>query len=283
MTLSYGIFLPPFAEFAEPGRLVALAQEAEAAGWDGVFLWDHVLEGSGLAVADPFVVASAMAQATTRVRLGMLVTPLARRRPWVFARQTATLDQLSAGRLVVGVGLGHDNRGELSSFSGEVLDPRERAGVLDESLRVLELFWTGEPVDFDGDYLRVHSAAFLPAPVQRPLPIWVACRLPNRRPLSRAARYQGCFPIFDTGEAIPPPPESAQVAELRSELLERGARSDIDLICRGDSTLLADGGAPGRLRELERAGMTWWLESFAPGHPPEDVMRVARLGPPKDR
>ena len=106
VALSYGIFLPPFAEFAEPKALVALAQSAEVAGWDGFFLWDHVLEGSGLAVADSFVMTAAIAQATDRVRLGMLVTPLARRRPWVIARQTATLDVLSEGRLVVGVGLG---------------------------------------------------------------------------------------------------------------------------------------------------------------------------------
>ena len=221
MTLSHGIFLAPFAEYSEPRRLVALARSAEDAGWDGVFLWDHVLSGSGIAVADSFVMASAIAQATERVRLGMLVTPLARRRPWVFARQSATLDQLSQGRLVVGVGLGHDSRKELSSFSGEVLDPLERARVLDESLEVIVRFWSGEPVEFVGDELEVHSAPFLPRPVQDPLPIWVACRAPHRRPFSRAARYQGCFPIFDAGgDAIPGLPEPAQVS-----MVERGAES----------------------------------------------------------
>ena len=101
--LSYGVFLPPFDEFAEPKRLVALAQSAERAGWDGLYLWDHMLTIPGMAVADPFVMAAAIAQATERIRLGMMVTPLPRRRPWVFARQTATLDQLSEGRLDVGV------------------------------------------------------------------------------------------------------------------------------------------------------------------------------------
>ena len=132
--LSYGVFLPPFDEFAEPRRLVALAQSAERAGWDGFFLWDHMLTIPGMAVGDSFVMTAAIAQATDRVRLGMLVTPLARRRPWVLARQAATLDQLSGGRLVLGVGLGHDGWKEFSSFSGEIVDPVERASVLDDSL-----------------------------------------------------------------------------------------------------------------------------------------------------
>lgn len=282
MALSYGIFLAPFAEYADPKRLVALAVMAEEAGWDGVFLWDHVLEGTGLSVADSFVMTSAIAQATERVRLGMLVTPLARRRPWVFARQSASLDQLSGGRLVVGVGLGHDSRGELSSFSGEVLDARQRAEVLDESLEVLVRFWSGEPVEFEGRHIQVHSASFLPRPVQRPVPIWVACRAPYRRPLVRAARYQGCFPIFDMGErTIPAPPEAAQVASIRAELLEKGAPHGIDVICRGDLGLLPASERAGRLRELEDAGMTWWLESFAPGDAPSEVETVVAGGPPR--
>ena len=280
VTLSYGIFLPPFAEYAEPQRLVALAVSAEKAGWDGVFLWDHVLAGSNLAVGDSFVMASAIAQATERVRLGMLVTPLARRRPWVFARQTATLDQLSGGRLIVGVGLGHDSRGELSSFTGEVLDPVERAQVLDESLRVLVKFWSGEPVDFEGERIKVHSAAFVPKPVQNPLPIWVACRAPHRRPLARAARYQGCFPIFDSGDSeIPGLPEPAQVEAIRSELADKGAPPEIDIVCRGESESCPAEELLSRFTALEGAGMTWWLESFAPSHPPADLERVVTAGP----
>ncbi|MGA2530400.1 MAG: LLM class flavin-dependent oxidoreductase [Acidimicrobiales bacterium] len=280
MALSYGIFLPPFAEYAEPKRLVALAQSAEEAGWDGFYLWDHVLSNLDMAVADSFVMAAAIAQATERVRLGMLVTPLARRRPWVFARQSATLDQLSEGRLVIGVGLGHDTRGELSSFSGEVLDPLQRAVTLDESLEVLLAMWTGEPVEFEGERIAVHSAAFLPRPVQQPLPIWVACRWPNRRPLARAAKYQGCFPIFDAGGSeIPGLPDPESVAAIREDLLGRGASPTIDIVCRGDSGLVPAAELASRLAELEDAGMTWWLESFAPGQSPQEIERVTAAGP----
>jgi alkanesulfonate monooxygenase SsuD/methylene tetrahydromethanopterin reductase-like flavin-dependent oxidoreductase (luciferase family) len=281
VALSYGIFLPPFAEFAEPKRLVALARSAEEAGWDGFYLWDHVLEGSGMAVADSFVMASAIAQETERVRLGMLVTPLARRRPWVFARQCATLDQLSDGRLVVGVGLGHDTRGELSSFSGEVLDTAQRAVVLDESLEIVVALWSGEPVEFQGEQIAVHSPAFLPRPVQQPLPVWVACRWPNRRPLARAARHQGCFPIFEGGNSIPGLPDPEKVAVIRTELMNRGAAHGIEIVCRGESTGIGGAELGSRLAELEQAGMTWWLESFAPAQAPRELSRVVAAGPPR--
>jgi hypothetical protein len=285
VALSYGVFLAPFAEFAEPERLVVLARSAEEAGWHGFFLWDHVLEGSGMPVADSFVMASAIAQETERVRLGMLVTPLARRRPWVFARQCATLDRLANGRLVVGIGLGHDTRGELSSFSGEVIDTARRAAVLDESLEIVVRLWSGEPVDYEGEQLAVHAPAFLPRPVQQPLPIWVACRWPNRRPLSRAARYQGCFPIFDGdtsegGNSIPGMPDPETVAVIRDELAGRGAADDIEIVCRGNSGEAAAVELGSRMSELAQAGMTWWLESFAPGQAPADIERVVAAGPP---
>lgn len=104
-----GIYLPPFAELADPKRVVALATTAEEAGWDGLFLWDHMLAGPGIAVADPWVTMAAIATMTTRIRFGALVTPLSRRRPWVLSRQLATLDQLSTGRLVAGIGLGDES------------------------------------------------------------------------------------------------------------------------------------------------------------------------------
>ena len=95
--MRFAIFLPPFAEFAEPRRVVELSRRVERAGWDGLFFWDHMLAFPGMAVADPWVVMAAVAAVTlSRIRLGALVTPLPRRRPWVLSRQMATLDRLSA-------------------------------------------------------------------------------------------------------------------------------------------------------------------------------------------
>jgi len=192
--LSYGVFLPPFAEFAEPRRMVALAQSAEQAGWDGLYLWDHMLTIPGMAVADSFVMAAAIAQATERIRLGMMVTPLPRRRPWVFARQAATLDQLSEGRLDVrcrprprrmaGVQL-LLWRGRRSG--GEGLLPRRLTRDPQEGL-------VGRAGPVRGRAPLGESAAFLPRPVQQPLPVWVACRWPHHRPLARAATPPGLLP-----------------------------------------------------------------------------------------
>jgi alkanesulfonate monooxygenase SsuD/methylene tetrahydromethanopterin reductase-like flavin-dependent oxidoreductase (luciferase family) len=168
-----GIFVAPFDELYDPNLLAELARDAEAKGFDGFFLWDHIrYRAPTRAVSDPWVGLSAIACATERILLGPLVTPLSRRRVQKLARETVTLDHLSRGRLVLGVGLGSDNNGELEPF-GEVTDPRERARLLDDGLERLAELWGGE---------------FEPPPVQRPrIPVWVAGRWPNRRPVRSAA------------------------------------------------------------------------------------------------
>lgn len=280
MTLSFGVFLPPFAELAEPANVVEVARATEEAGWDGLFLWDHMLAVPGMAVADAWIAASAVACATERIRIGMMVTPLARRRPWVVARQAVTIDRLSGGRFVAGVGLGDDGWGEFSSFGGEAVDPGERGRVLDESLEVLRAFWSGEPVEYEGERVAVHSAAFLPRPLQDPLPVWVACIWPHRRPLARAARHQGCFPLLPQGD---PPlfPDAADVAAVRRSLSAEGAAAGVDIVCRGATGLVPEAERAPRLAELEEAGMTWWLDSYAPGEPAGEVVDCIRDGPPR--
>lgn len=280
MSLSFGIFLPPFGAFAEPERVVELATTAEANGWDGVFLWDHMLSEPGMPVGESWILAAAIAQATERVRFGMMVTPLARRRPWVVARQAATLDRLSGGRLVVGVGLGDDGWHEFSSFGGESTDAVARAALLDESLEVLRQCWSGEPVDYAGEHVVVRSAAFLPRPVQDPLPVWVAARAPHRRPLERAARHQGCFPLLDQGSQVPLLPRPKDVGELKAELLAKGASADIDIVCRGATGLVPEAELGPGLAALDAAGMTWWLDSYGIDEPADEVLECIRKGPP---
>jgi alkanesulfonate monooxygenase SsuD/methylene tetrahydromethanopterin reductase-like flavin-dependent oxidoreductase (luciferase family) len=128
MTVKRGIFVAPFDQLVEPAVLADLAQSAEARGWDGFFLWDHIKHLPPVrAVADAWVALAAIACATERLRIGPMVTPLSRRRIEKLARETVTLDHLSDGRLTLGVGLGSDRTGELEAF-GEVIDPRERHG-----------------------------------------------------------------------------------------------------------------------------------------------------------
>lgn len=188
-----GIFVAPFDELSDPQLLAALAAEAEAAGWDGVFVWDHVRYTTPRGeVADPWVALSAIACATEQVRIGPLVTPVARRRVQKLARETVTLDRLSGGRLVLGAGLGSDNHGEFA-FPGEAADPKARARLLDDGLGRLDAYWSGE---------------FAPRPLQQPrIPVWIAGRYPAKAPLRRAARWDGFFPI-----ELPAPDALAEVA-----------------------------------------------------------------------
>jgi alkanesulfonate monooxygenase SsuD/methylene tetrahydromethanopterin reductase-like flavin-dependent oxidoreductase (luciferase family) len=174
-----GIDVGLFGELADPRVVGRLAARAEERGWDGFFVWDHIAYRAPVrAVADPWVALAAVACATSRVRIGALVTPLSRRRVHNVARETATLDLLSSGRLIFGAGLGSTRNNELEPFG--VIDPRERARLLDHGLDALAGYWAGE---------------FEPVPVQRPRPpVWVAGEWPNRRPVRRALRWDGLFP-----------------------------------------------------------------------------------------
>jgi alkanesulfonate monooxygenase SsuD/methylene tetrahydromethanopterin reductase-like flavin-dependent oxidoreductase (luciferase family) len=274
----FAVFLPPFAEFAEPQRVVTLSQRTEAAGWDGLFLWDHMLAIPGMAVADPWVVMAAVATVTQHIRLGALVTPFPRRRPWVLSRQMATLDRLSEGRLIGGFGLGDDGWAEFSSF-GDAVDPVIRGQMLDESLELLQRFFTGEPVDFDGAHYTVHAPPLLPTPLQTPLPLWGAVRWPNQKPLARIAKLQGCFPIYHTPGA--PPPDPAEIVALRAALIDRGAASDIDIAVRCTLSTEEAAKVPGIVASLEASGVTWMLEAIAPGTPIDVVTRIVEKGPPR--
>ena len=192
-----GLFLPLFDALADPAVAAQLSAEAEEAGWHGVFVWDNLRYVEPVVdVADPWITLAAMATATERIRLGPMVTPLARRRPVKVARETATLDRLSGGRLTLGVGLGSDEFASEYSMTGEELDDRRRASMLDESLEILAAAWSGEPVHHRGEHYTVDGMSFLPRPVQRPgVPVWVAGYYGKPRPVRRAARYQGFFPL----------------------------------------------------------------------------------------
>lgn len=256
-----GLFLAPFGDLADPRRVADLAASAEGAGWEGLFLWDHIQADPGTPVADPMVTLGAAAALTSSLRLGALVTPVARRRPWVLARQLASLDRLSGGRVIFGVGLGDDGWREFSAF-GEPATPARRATALDEGLAIIRSMWTGAPVRIAGTAYQVDSAPFLPRPLQNPIPTWAACRWPHQRPLRRAAALEGCFPIFGGGWP-PPPPAPEQVAAVRARLLALGASPDADLVVTHASW--AQHGRPREeLAGLEEAGATWWLEWLGP-------------------
>jgi alkanesulfonate monooxygenase SsuD/methylene tetrahydromethanopterin reductase-like flavin-dependent oxidoreductase (luciferase family) len=242
-----GIFIAPFDELSEPRLVADLAAEAEARGWDGFFVWDHIAYREPVrALADPWITLAAVAMVTDRLTIGPLVTPLPRRRPHRVARETVTLDRLSGGRLVFGVGIGSDRSGEFDSDRfGEESDPRKRAQLLDDGLERLRAYWEGE---------------FEPRPLQQPrIPVWVAARWPHRRPLRRAARWDGLFPVELPG------PEA--LAELAAEIEElRGSLDGFDLVVTNPA---GTDPAP-----WAAAGATWCLTGFGP-QPTEAEVRAA--------
>ncbi|MFL6239344.1 MAG: LLM class flavin-dependent oxidoreductase [Actinomycetes bacterium] len=194
--MQFGLTVPIFDDLADPALLADLAADAEAHGWDGCFVWDHVrYREPVLAATDPWIALAAIAARTERLTIGPMVTPLARRRPQIVARQAVAIDQLSGGRMVLGVGLGLDASGQEFTRFGEEADPVRRAEMLDESLDVLTALFSGDAVTHHGPHFHVHDVAFRPTPVTGHLPIWVAARWPNRRPLRRAARFDGVFVI----------------------------------------------------------------------------------------
>jgi alkanesulfonate monooxygenase SsuD/methylene tetrahydromethanopterin reductase-like flavin-dependent oxidoreductase (luciferase family) len=246
-----GLFLPPFDGLAEPERLVELARVAEASGWDGFFLWDHLLYSSPVReILDPYVCLAAIASATSTIQLGPMVTPLIRRRPEVVARQAVTLDLLSKGRLVLGFGIGDDGEmGELSSF-GEVVDAPTRGRKLTEGLEVLTGLLSGEPVHHEGEFYRASDVTFLPVGARRSgIPIWLAARWANPAPIRRAARYQGVVVIQMK--------DPRDVESLRSQLREAGADLDhFDVVIQG--------GVDDNPVSWAQAGASWFLTRLGP-------------------
>jgi len=190
------LWIPLFDELADPLVAARLAAEAEEVGWNGFFVWDRLTWPAPISrVADPWISLAAAAAATESLRLGPMVTPVARYRPARLARQTASLDRLSGGRLTLGVGLGGDAYGSEFARTGEQVDGRVRAEMLDEALDILRSAWSGRPVRHRGPHYVIDDVTFLPTPVQPRVPIWAAGTAHLRRPLYRAARVDGYFPV----------------------------------------------------------------------------------------
>lgn len=262
------LWLPLFDELADPAVAVQLAVEAEEAGWHGFFVWDHVNWRPPVqALADPFVVLAAVAARTERLRLGPMVTPIARRRPVKLARETATLDQLSQGRLTLGVGLGSDRFGREFSATGEQLDDRVRGQMLDEGLEVLTAAWTGEPVHHHGQHYTVDDLRFLPRPVQQPgVPVWIAGFPGKIKPLRRAARYDGFFPVN-----LDHPDQLAEMVATITSLREPSTTQydiAVGLPPDTDPTPYAAAGATWRLIEFDPEALNL-----------ADIRAVLRAGP----
>jgi alkanesulfonate monooxygenase SsuD/methylene tetrahydromethanopterin reductase-like flavin-dependent oxidoreductase (luciferase family) len=254
---------------------IELARAAERAGWDGVFTWDGIHLGDGMEVHDPWVLMSALAMATERVRIGAMIQPLARRRPWKVAREAVTLDHVSDGRFTLCVGLGALDDAGWGSV-GEPTDRRTRAEKLDETLEILTGLWTGRPFAYTGRHYRFEPMAFLPAPIQRPrIPIWVVGAWPAERSMARAARYDGLLPNLVGGGMYTP----ETIDGMRAWIAERrGSPDGFDIVLEGP---VEPGEADAELRAFAEAGATWWIHSDWESADPEVARRRIEAGPPR--
>ncbi|MBC6463791.1 LLM class flavin-dependent oxidoreductase [Actinomadura sp. HBU206391] len=287
--MRYSISIPNFGEFAAPEVVADVARRAEESGWDALFLWDHVVEQKHLRreIADPWILLTAAALATRRIRLGTAITPVARRRPAKLAREVTTLDRLTGGRMILGVGLGAPVDDEYGTF-GDTTDAKVLAQRLDEGLHALDLLWSGEQVTYRGDQITIDDVAFRPTPVQRPrVPIWVGGFWPNKAPMRRAARWDGAMPAM-VGADVARPPEVGDVQELVRFLHAR--RADNGLADR-PFEIAVGGKSPGdpaagrdMVGPLADAGVTWWDERMpwdGDLERAEPMLRRIEQGPPR--
>ena len=251
--MQHGFVLP----YGDARTTADLARIAEEHGWDGFFTWESVW---GI---DAWVSLTAAAMQTTTIRLGTMITPVSRMRPWKLASEVATLDNLSGGRVILAVGLGATDTG-FDAF-GEETDRRTRAELLDEGLEIMTGLWAGQPFSYRGKHYSVEPTEFLPPPppVQQPrVPIWVVGAVGRPRSMARVARYDGLLPYVMEGVEGPLPITPEQVRATLSDVGNRRGDTDgFDVIVEGqtgpESEITSE-----HLVELREAGVTWWLETM---------------------
>lgn len=262
---------------------LAMAREAEAHGWDGIFAWDDIAIGAA-EVYDPWVTLGAMAMVTERITLGAMVFSLARRRPWKVARETVTLDNISHGRLVLPVGFGGDWDGGYARVNTDQPDRKTRRERLDECLEILDLAWKGESFSFTGKHYQCTDLQFQPRPVAEPrIPVWTVGAFPHERSLARSARWDGIIAVDMSPGAEGESPGPDTIRAIRDWMQERRSTLDgFDIIVEGTTSGTDAPADRDRIAPLADAGATWWIES----HWGDDVtadrlLERIRRGPPR--
>ncbi|TAK20606.1 MAG: LLM class flavin-dependent oxidoreductase [Chloroflexota bacterium] len=286
--MKFSIHIHNFGLFSDPRVIGQLAKAADDAGWEAVFVADHLQshwQGEQKPIADPWVAMTVIAMSTTRCKFGPMVTPLSRRRPWQLTSEIVTLDRLSNGRLILGVGSGTGISSSFTPFNEEP-DARRRAELMEESLDIMTGFWTGEPVTYAGQHFNVDNARFLPTPVQKPrVPIWVAGHWPHKRPFRRAAHWDGVFidgPGVDwmKGEIISQQDFRDSMGYTLDHRRELGITGPFDVVIGGHTPNMDR--AAESLKPYADLGATWWVEAIMEGfHGVDEALALIRRGPPR--
>lgn len=269
--MKYGFVLPS----GDARTAANFAHEAEAAGWDGFFVWEPVWG------VDAWIALTAAAMRTEKIRLGTMLTPVSRMRPWKLASETATLDNLSGGRVILSVGLGAIDSG-FAAF-GEETDRKKRAELLDEGLDILTGLWRGQPFNYEGKHYRIKETKFMvpPPPVQQPrIPIWVVGAWPRMKSMRRVLRYDGLLPskMNEKGQVGPFSPDDLR--EIKAFIDQnRTETTPFDIIVEG--TTPDPQQAVEKIRPWIDAGATWWIESMWEAPSMDAVLARLKQGPPQ--
>jgi len=274
----FGIYIANYGITNDPQDYIELAILSENNGWEGFFLWDHIFLSSNktLPVLDPWIILSALAVKTKRIKLGTTVTPLARRRPWIVAKEVTTLDHLSKGRIILGVGLGNDP--EFSDF-GENTNPLIRSEKLDESLHILRGLWANEPFKFNGKHFNIKEVDFFPKPFQEKIPIWVGGNWPYKKPFQRAAHHDGIFPLKAGSDDALSPSEYKEI--IKYIKYYRSSLDSYDIVKPFISTGLDKEDDWSFNNNFLDIGITWFVELIYPGRDSLDnIKKIISRGPP---
>ena len=277
--VQFGLNFPLAGILSNVSLVAQLAKEAEASGWDGCFVWDHLRITGTASNADPWLALALIAHETTRIKLGPLVTPIFRRNLGKLAQETTTLDHLSDGRLIMGIGLGSDEFGEISAFGGPIND-LIRSEMLEEGLEILTRLWSGQRVSFEGKHHRIRDAQILPPCLQSPrIPIWIAASWGHKRPMRRAARFDGVVAVRgDMTSSLKP----AAMREMTCYIAEfRTSTSAFDIVHFGQTANLSDREARLYVQAYADVGVTWWIETLPLNvEKIEPIRERIRRGPP---
>jgi alkanesulfonate monooxygenase SsuD/methylene tetrahydromethanopterin reductase-like flavin-dependent oxidoreductase (luciferase family) len=275
----HAIDLPNFGDYGDPRLLADLAGEAEEHGWDGFFIWDHIIAPGAMPVADTTVTLAAIALETHRIRFGPMVIPLPRHSPWKVAREAVTLDHLSNGRLILGIGAGGDSFTELTTF-GLAVNDAVRAEQLDEGLAILTALMSGREAAHQGKHYTLKPTRFFPMPIQQRIPIWIAATWPRPRPFRRAAKYDGVVPVSANIEADLTVEQMREVRALIAK--NRTSAAPFDIIQFGTTAGRSREEDAHKVAAFAKAGATWWLEAPSPWKSTiAQVRERIRFGPPR--
>jgi hypothetical protein len=273
--MNYGFVLPS----GDARTAAEFAHEAEAAGWDGFFVWEPVWG------VDAWVSLTAAAMQTECIRLGTMLSPISRMRPWKLASETATLDHLSCGRVILSVGLGALDTG-FEEF-GEVTERRIRAELLDEGLDILTGLWRGQPFNYEGKHYKIKETSFYPppAPVQKPrIPIWVVGAWPRTKSMQRALRYDGLLAsvMDDDGKVRVTGPTPEEVGAMKAYVdANRSQITPFDIIIEGETPGDTPKKAAALVRRWAEVGATWWIETMWSTLVAGQVLARIQQGPPR--